>query len=524
MPHVPSLSTRDGSWQLSRLPWLAGASGFMYGVNSACSPEEDDDLTVAIKLMKGCYELYRQAPSGVAYDSVLFGQRAAKSGQLQQQQQQQQLGLGAWQQQGAQYVAQQGQTLEGSIVQKAADVLGFQQQQQGAQGQQSWQQQSVQMQEAANGLRTRARATAQRLQRSALAQNNRQHPVQQQGVQQQGWQQQQGVQQQGVQQQGVQHQQQGGSAKSMEEQLQEIREGAAQAARGSGHFTAGHAYSGGRNRVRGGRLLLQQQQQQAGGEAAGNVYASSNSGAAGIAGSAPPPPSPPPDHAQEFFFQPRSRENFLRPEVAEALFYLWRATGAEVPGASAGSGCGIGGLGLGCGSFDVMPQDRIGWRFSLLRAALTTAHCSQVRISTRAPVVPQVTGSTASGAGTCSARTSAGAACPRAATRRARARRPTRSPRLASSWCSQPFSPGHRAAGYACRALLADASAVSLAAAQVLSNVETVPPMAGNKMESFWLAETLKYFYLLFSDDPNEVRTMSSWSARSRRMLSSCGR
>ncbi|PNH03809.1 Mannosyl-oligosaccharide 1,2-alpha-mannosidase MNS3 [Tetrabaena socialis] len=40
---------------------------------------------------------------------------------------------------------------------------------------------------------------------------------------------------------------------------------------------------------------------------------------------------------------------------------------------------------------------------------------------------------------------------------------------------------------------------------QVLNNVESVPPGTGNKMESFWMAETLKYFYLLFSDDPKEV-------------------
>lgn len=33
-----------------------------------------------------------------------------------------------------------------------------------------------------------------------------------------------------------------------------------------------------------------------------------------------------------------------------------------------------------------------------------------------------------------------------------------------------------------------------------LSNVEVVPPVKRDNMESFWLAETLKYFYLLFSD------------------------
>lgn len=33
-----------------------------------------------------------------------------------------------------------------------------------------------------------------------------------------------------------------------------------------------------------------------------------------------------------------------------------------------------------------------------------------------------------------------------------------------------------------------------------LSNANTVPPVTRDNMESFWLAETLKYFYLLFSD------------------------
>ena len=32
-----------------------------------------------------------------------------------------------------------------------------------------------------------------------------------------------------------------------------------------------------------------------------------------------------------------------------------------------------------------------------------------------------------------------------------------------------------------------------------------MPPIPGDKMESFWLAETLKYFYLLFSDDPDLI-------------------
>lgn len=38
-----------------------------------------------------------------------------------------------------------------------------------------------------------------------------------------------------------------------------------------------------------------------------------------------------------------------------------------------------------------------------------------------------------------------------------------------------------------------------------LEDVDRVPPRLRDKMESFWLAETLKYFFLLFSDDPDLV-------------------
>jgi hypothetical protein len=45
----------------------------------------------------------------------------------------------------------------------------------------------------------------------------------------------------------------------------------------------------------------------------------------------PPPPSPPPPAGPVIArFNPASREDFLRPEAAETLFYLWRATGDDV--------------------------------------------------------------------------------------------------------------------------------------------------------------------------------------------------
>ncbi|KAK7924591.1 Mannosyl-oligosaccharide 1-2-alpha-mannosidase [Apiospora marii] len=41
-----------------------------------------------------------------------------------------------------------------------------------------------------------------------------------------------------------------------------------------------------------------------------------------------------------------------------------------------------------------------------------------------------------------------------------------------------------------------------------LSNANTIPPVTKDNMESFWLAETLKYFYLLFS--PNDLLPLDS--------------
>jgi hypothetical protein len=41
------------------------------------------------------------------------------------------------------------------------------------------------------------------------------------------------------------------------------------------------------------------------------------------------------------------------------------------------------------------------------------------------------------------------------------------------------------------------------------NDVSQVPPANNNKMESFWLAETLKYLYLLYS--PEEVLPLSKW-------------
>ncbi|KAJ9518727.1 hypothetical protein QJQ45_018696 [Haematococcus lacustris] len=105
---------------------------------------------------------------------------------------------------------------------------------------------------------------------------------------------------------------------------------------------------------------------------------------------APPfPPPPPVDYESlAYSYQPRSNTNWLRPEVVESLFYLYRATG------------------------DPVYRE---WGWNMFRAY--------------------------------------------------------------EAFCKLPSG------GYT-----------------VMERVDTVPPVPGDKMESFWLAETLKYFYLLFSE------------------------
>lgn len=124
---------------------------------------------------------------------------------------------------------------------------------------------------------------------------------------------------------------------------------------------------------------------------------------------------------QKYIFRPRSVENFLRPEVAESLFYLWRATGEHLVPA-------------------ISTEQRSLFRWWLYRAGAPAGVCHQccaciVLVPVHVCVPPalclcrhrptpclpvslqQVTPSTASGAGTCSVRTSGGAASSRAGTR-----------------------------------------------------------------------------------------------------------
>ena len=43
----------------------------------------------------------------------------------------------------------------------------------------------------------------------------------------------------------------------------------------------------------------------------------------------------------------------------------------------------------------------------------------------------------------------------------------------------------------------------------MLQDVTVIPPVHDNVMQSFWLAETLKYLYLLFS--PTDALSLDTW-------------
>ncbi|KXZ54812.1 hypothetical protein GPECTOR_4g883 [Gonium pectorale] len=255
------------------------ALGHMYGINTASGPDEDDDLMVAVKLMKACYELYHQSPSGVAFDSVSLVPHfspppppppspppspppAQANGT------------------GGSSFAGQGSNGSGSAGSAGVNSAG------------------------GNG--------------GAAGQG--------QAAQGQG----------------------GGGAGSSRRLLQhEARAKAEDLLRAS----------------QGGQSRRQQEQ------------------------------STEPPRRVTYRMTPRSRESFLRPEVTESLFYLWRATG------------------------DPIYRE---WGWNMFRAY--------------------------------------------------------------DRWCR-----------------------VGTGGFQVLQDVTSVPPVPGNKMESFWMAETMKYFYLLFSDDPEEI-------------------
>ncbi|KAG2434808.1 hypothetical protein HXX76_007693 [Chlamydomonas incerta] len=285
------------------------ALGYMYGVNTG-GPGEDNDLTVAVKLMKGCYELYHQTASGVAWDSVHFVPRYSPPPSPNPPPPQPPSPPPA--------ASPPPPPPRPSTIDAAG--AGY----------------------SAGGVA--------RTQRRLLEQEG----------------------------QGRQ-----GAAQDDED------DGEDEPVEVSSAREAGFIDGDGDDGADGLGYVIrnteaQQHQQHA--EERRHLMGEATSGGATAA--------PPPGWGKvKYEIVPRSRENFLRPEVAESLFYLWRATG------------------------DPIYRE---WGWNMFRAY--------------------------------------------------------------ERWCR-----------------------VSTGGYQVITNVEAVPPSPGNKMESFWMAETLKYFYLLFSDDTKEV-------------------
>ena len=192
--------------------------------------------------------------------------------------------------------------------------------------------------------------------------------------------------------------------------------------------------------------------------------------------------------------------DFLRPEAAETLFYLWRATGGR-------SGRGAGGQGGRVQGSRPRPRRA---RVRALRQPAQRAWCSK-GAACRArpprkhtPARPQATPFTASGGGPCSARLSAGAAWAAAATPPS----PTPRRRAGRGGLCRPVRLAlHAASGAPCRCAQHPAHRPPACARGAKRSTPArrtppqVPPKLDGKMESFWLAETLKYFYLLFEDD-----------------------
>lgn len=64
----PSLATMHSAPLILRLDLvllLLLLPGHMHGINTASQPGEPDDLAVAEAIAGGCYQMYRQSPSGV---------------------------------------------------------------------------------------------------------------------------------------------------------------------------------------------------------------------------------------------------------------------------------------------------------------------------------------------------------------------------------------------------------------------------------------------------------------------------
>jgi hypothetical protein len=159
------------------------------------------------------------------------------------------------------------------------------------------------------------------------------------------------------------------------------------------------------------------------------------------------PQRPPPPRAM---FQPLSRQDFLRPETAETLFYLWRATGDDMYRE------------WGWNMFRAWER----WCKSPMGGYATVRDVTSVSGMVSGPGDGRP-GRRPADAGRC--------AC--------------FSQQPASPTCTDPPATPH----------------LCVPPRRPPTPVSQTPPQLDKKMESFWVAETLKYLYLLFEDDPSVI-------------------
>ncbi|GFH14660.1 alpha-1,2-mannosidase, partial [Haematococcus lacustris] len=184
---------------------------------------------------------------------------------------------------------------------------------------------------------------------------------------------------------------------------------------------------------------------------------------------APPfPPPPPVDYdSLAYSFQPRSSTNWLRPEVVESLFYLYRATGDPV-------------------------YREWGWNMFRAYEAFCKLPSGGYTVMERVDTVPPVPGDKMESFWL--------------------AETLNYQPRSNTNWLRPEVveslfylyratgDPVYREWGWNMFRAYEAFCKLPSGGYTVMERVDTVPPVPGDKMESFWLAETLKYFYLLFSE------------------------
>ena len=161
--------------------------------------------------------------------------------------------------------------------------------------------------------------------------------------------------------------------------------------------------------------------------------------------------------------QPKSSRNMLRPETVESLFYMWRVTGE--------------------------PKYRE-WGWQIFQAFQRHSRTPEGAYATVEVPLPGIQGSGGSH----------------------RCRRPTFCSAQVSSLvqgsCPDAFEPV-RWSSLLKPDLCKVVSCSEVNNLLILQDVNEVPVKQSNGMESFWIAETLKYLWLLFG--PDELLSLDDW-------------